>query len=49
MGEYRCTNASGWEHTSDISDNFKAVDFYKGKSVENNILQKLQCNEDNNI
>ncbi|MBJ2124825.1 fibronectin type III domain-containing protein [Flavobacterium sp. IB48] len=38
MGEYRYTKASGWEHTADISDNFKAVDFYKGTSLENNIF-----------
>jgi hypothetical protein len=30
MGEYRYTKASGWEHTADISPNFKGVDFYKG-------------------
>lgn len=30
MGEYRYKKADGWAHTTDIADNFKGVDFYKG-------------------
>jgi hypothetical protein len=29
MGEYRYTKAEGWGHTTDISPNFKGVDFYR--------------------
>ena len=38
MGHYRYKKADGWAHTSDIADNFKGVDFYKGKSIGNQIL-----------
>jgi len=33
MGQYRYTKASGWGHTADIADNFKAIDFYKDFTV----------------
>jgi hypothetical protein len=29
MGEYRYMKSDGWAHTSDISTNFKGVDFYR--------------------
>jgi hypothetical protein len=38
MGEYRYTKASGWEHTGDISSNFRGVDFYKGAKNSNQIF-----------
>jgi hypothetical protein len=38
MGEYRYTKASGWAHTTDISPNFKGVDFYRGSVIEDQIF-----------
>ena len=38
MGHYRYGKGSGWSHTSDISEFFKGVDFYKGSKVGNQIF-----------
>ncbi len=38
MGQYRYTKSYGWEHTGDISDFFKGVDFYKGNAVGDQIF-----------
>ena len=38
MGHYRYGKGSGWSHTSDISEFFKGVDFYKGTTVGNQIF-----------
>lgn len=32
-GEYKYPKSEGWGHTSDIADNFKAVDFYNNFTV----------------
>lgn len=33
MGHYRYKKSLGWGHTSDIADNFKAIDFYKDFTI----------------
>lgn len=38
MGYYRYRKADGWEHTGDISEFFKGVDFYKGNAVGDQIF-----------
>jgi hypothetical protein len=38
MGHYRYLKSSGWEHTGDISEFFKGVDFYKGSKVGDQIF-----------
>lgn len=38
MGQYRYLKSSGWEHTGDISEFFKGVDFYKGTTQGTNIF-----------
>jgi hypothetical protein len=38
MGQYRYLKSSGWEHTGDISEFFKGVDFYKGSKVGDQIF-----------
>lgn len=38
MGQYRYTKSSGWQHTGDISFNFKGIDFYKGAESANSIF-----------
>ena len=42
MGHYRYKKADGWAHTSDIADNFKGVDFYKGIEI-NGIIDASQA------
>lgn len=36
MGNYRYKKADGWGHTSEIANNFKAIDFYKDFTVIEN-------------
>ena len=38
MSFYRYKATEGWKRTREIAKNFKAVDFYKGKSIGNQIL-----------
>ena len=38
MGYYRYLKSSGWKHTADIAENFKAIDFYKGTAQGNQIF-----------
>ena len=38
MSFYRYKATEGWKRTLEIAKNFKAVDFYKGKSIGNQIL-----------
>ena len=38
MSFYRYKATEGWKRTLEIARNFKAVDFYKGKSIGNQIL-----------
>lgn len=39
MGYYRYTPNDGWSHTAYIADNYKAVDFYKGKVDTEGIIE----------